>query len=175
MDIARHIKRIGTAQRGLCAGAKRVALVVCAGCLSCAALAMPLRAFPGLQGQQNQGQPNQGQPNKPDTGDTGESSSKQDITPPKDKTIYNPLPAEQDVDVGEFYMHKGDVDAAIPRFEDAIQLRPNYAKPRLLLAEAYEKKGDKFNAVKYYKEYIKVFPGAPDAKKIQKKIEKLSS
>jgi tetratricopeptide (TPR) repeat protein len=130
-------------------------------CFAFAALAAPLRA--------------QGQPNKPDTGDSGESSSKHpDIVPPKDKPAYNPLPAEQDVDVGVFYMHKGDLDAAIPRFEDAIQLRPNYAKPRLLLAEAYEKKGDKFNAVKYYKEYLKVFPGAPDAKKVQKKIEKLS-
>jgi tetratricopeptide (TPR) repeat protein len=108
--------------------------------------------------------------------DTGESSSKQpNVPPPKDKTTnYDPLPAEQDVDVGTFYMHKGDIDAAIPRFEDAIRLRPNFAKPRLLLAEAYEKKGDKSTAVKYYKEYLKVFPGAPDTKKIQKKIEKLS-
>jgi tetratricopeptide (TPR) repeat protein len=168
MDGARHIKRVIAAQRWLYGSAKLVVLLVCAGC-GFAILAAPLRG---------QDQPNQGQPNKPDSsgaGDSGESSSKQpNITPPKDKPAYNPLPAEQDVDVGVFYMHKGDVDAAIPRFEDAIQLRPNYAKPRLLLAEAYEKKGEKSNAVKYYKEYLKVFPGAPDAKKVQKKIEKLS-
>ena len=53
---------------------------------------------------------------------------------------------------------------------------PNFAKPRLLLAEVYEKKGDKASAVKYYKEYLQVFPDAPDAKKIQKiaKFEKIS-
>ena len=67
------------------------------------------------------------------------------------------------------------MDAAISRFEDAIKLRANFAKPRLLLAEAYEKKGDKTEAVHYYQEYLKVLPNAPDAKKIQKKIEKLSS
>ena len=87
---------------------------------------------------------------------------------------YDPFPAVKDVEVGEFYMHKGDLDAAISRFEEAIQLRPNYAQPRLLLAEIYEKKGEKDQAVKYYKEYLQVYPHAPDTKKIEKKIEKLS-
>ncbi len=72
-------------------------------------------------------------------------------------------------------MHKGNLDAAIARFEDAIQMKANYAKPRLLLAQIYEKKGDKANAVKYYKEYLRVYPHAPDAKKIQEKIEKLTT
>lgn len=71
-------------------------------------------------------------------------------------------------------MHKGDVDAAIPRFEDAVRLRPNYGKPRLLLAECYEKKHEPATALKYYKEYLKVYPNAPDRKTIEKKIEKLS-
>jgi len=60
-------------------------------------------------------------------------------------------------------------------FEHAAALRPNYGKPRLLLAEAYEKKHDADSALRYYKEYLKVYPDAPDAKKIQKKIEKLSA
>lgn len=90
------------------------------------------------------------------------------------KPDYNPLDSEKDVEVGLFYMRKGDVDAAIPRFEDAIRLRDNYAEPRRLLGEAYEKKHDKSNAVKYYKEYLRVYPTAPDAKKIKDKIDKLS-
>ena len=73
-----------------------------------------------------------------------------------------------------FYLHKGDVDAAISRFEHAISLRANFAKPRLLLAECYEKKGDPSEAVRYYKEYLQVLPNAPDAKKVREKIEKLS-
>lgn len=73
-----------------------------------------------------------------------------------------------------FYMRKGDPDASIPRLEEAIRLRPNYAKPRLMLAEIYEKKDDKENALKYYRDYLRVYPQAPDAKKIQKKIAKLS-
>jgi Flp pilus assembly protein TadD len=72
-------------------------------------------------------------------------------------------------------MRKGDIDAAITRFQDAVRLRPNFAKARQLLGEAYEKKGDRAAAVKCYQEYLQVFPGAPDTKKIQKKIEKLSA
>ena len=99
----------------------------------------------------------------------------QDKPDPEDDPKYYAFHAEQDIDVGMFYMHKGDTDAAITRFEHAAGLRPNYAKPRLLLAEAYEKKHDPDTALKYYKEYLKVYPDAPDAKKIQKKIEKLSA
>jgi len=102
------------------------------------------------------------------------SGAAQELQQADQQKNYNPLPAEQDVDVGTFYMHKGDLDAAIARFQDAIQLKENYAKPRLLLAQIYEKKHDNVNAVKYYKEYLQVYPHAPDAKKVQEKIEKLS-
>ena len=87
---------------------------------------------------------------------------------------YDPYHAEKDLEVGQFYMKKGDVDAAIDRFQDAIKLKPNFARPRLLLGEAYEKKGDKAQALKYYKEYLQILPKAPDAGKIRKRIEKLS-
>jgi tetratricopeptide (TPR) repeat protein len=102
-------------------------------------------------------------------------ASKAGVLPPEDDPAWDPFHAQQDIDVGTFYLHKGDTDAAITRFEDAIRLRANFAKPRLLLAETYEKKGDKPEAVRYYKEYLKVLPNAPDAKRIQQKIDKLSS
>jgi Tfp pilus assembly protein PilF len=116
-------------------------------------------------------------PHPPPGKSSGESSSTPNgppAPPAADAPTYDPVSAEQDVEVGEFYMHKGDIDAAISRFQDAIRLRSNFAKPRLLAAEAFEKKGDKINAVKYYKEYLQVLPKAPDAKKVQNRIEKLS-
>jgi Flp pilus assembly protein TadD len=100
--------------------------------------------------------------------------SKPGVLPPEDDKLWDPFHAQQDIDVGMFYLHKGDVDAAISRFEDAIRLRADFAKPRILLAECYEKKGDPSEAVRYYKEYLQVLPNAPDAKKVQQKIEKLS-
>jgi tetratricopeptide (TPR) repeat protein len=100
--------------------------------------------------------------------------SKPGVLPPEDDPLWDPFHAQQDIDVGMFYLHKGDIDAAISRFEDAIRLRANFAKPRLLLAECYEKKDDPTEAVRYYKEYLQVLPNAPDAKKVREKIAKLS-
>ncbi len=106
-----------------------------------------------------------------------DKSQGQTQTPAQDDANNAPLPAtvDEDIQVGTFYMHKGDIDAAIPRFEDAIRQQPKLAKPRLLLAEAYEKKGDKATAVKYYREYLRAFPNASDAKRIQEKIDKLTA
>jgi tetratricopeptide (TPR) repeat protein len=118
---------------------------------------------------------------RPENGKTGKNATP-DAPPPvssdaekaKAQANYNPFPAQQDIEVGMYYLHKGDVDAAIDRFLDAIQQRPNFAKPRLLLGKAYEKKKEYESAVKYYREYLQVLPGAPDAKEVQKKIEQLS-
>jgi tetratricopeptide (TPR) repeat protein len=106
--------------------------------------------------------------------DDAPKKSKAGVLPPEDDPAWDPFHAQQDIDVGMFYLHKGDVDAAIARFEDAIARRANFAKPRLLLAECYEKKGDPSEAVRYYKEYLQVLPNAPDAKKVREKIDKLS-
>jgi tetratricopeptide (TPR) repeat protein len=103
------------------------------------------------------------------------SSSSSSSSAPEAGSTYDPFHAQQDVEVGLYYMHKGDIDAAIARFEDAIRMKSSFAKPRLLLAQAYEKKGDKTTALKYFREYLRVFPDAPDAKKIQAKIAKLAT
>jgi tetratricopeptide (TPR) repeat protein len=91
-----------------------------------------------------------------------------------DQPQWDPLRAEQDIKVGQFYMHKGDIDAAIDRFEDATQAKPGYAIPFLYLGEAYEKKGKKKPAVKAYQRYLDLYPHAEDGDKIRKKIEKLN-
>ncbi|HWW50632.1 MAG TPA: tetratricopeptide repeat protein [Verrucomicrobiae bacterium] len=116
-------------------------------------------------------------PKKPESEDQKAQPPEETSTAPgpdSSRARYDPFPAEQDIEVGAFYLHKGDLDAAISRFEDAIRLRSNFAKPRLLLGEVYERKGEKATAARYYKEYLKLSPDAPNAKKIQQKIEKLT-
>jgi tetratricopeptide (TPR) repeat protein len=86
---------------------------------------------------------------------------------------WDPLRAEKDMQVGEYYMHKGDIDAAIDRFEDAALAKPGYALPFRYLGEAQEKKGMKKKAIQSYKRYLDLYPKAEDKDKIQKKIDKL--
>jgi tetratricopeptide (TPR) repeat protein len=90
-----------------------------------------------------------------------------------DQPTWDPLRAEKDLEVGQYYMRKGDLDAAIDRFQDAATAKPGYATPFRFLGEAQEKKGLKKQAIKSYRRYLDLFPHAEDAKKIKKKIEKL--
>jgi tetratricopeptide (TPR) repeat protein len=90
-----------------------------------------------------------------------------------DQPTWDPLRAEKDLEVGQYYLKKGDVDAAIDRFQDATTAKPGYAIPFRYLAEAQEKKGLKKQAIKSYQRYLDLYPHAEDGDKIRKKIEKL--
>lgn len=90
-----------------------------------------------------------------------------------DQPTWDPLRAERDMQVGTYYMHKGDLDAAIDRFQDATTAKPGYALPFLRLGEAQEKKGLKKQAIKSYTRYLDLYPHAEDKEKIQRKIDKL--
>src|SRR5262245_23079197 len=90
-----------------------------------------------------------------------------------DQPMWDPLRAEKDLEVGQYYMRKGDVDAAMDRFQDAILAKPGYAIPFRYLGEAQEKKGLKRDAIKSYTRYLDLYPHAEDKAKIEKKIEKL--
>ena len=90
-----------------------------------------------------------------------------------DQPVWEPLRAEKAIEVGRFYMKKGDYDAAMDRFRDAAHYRPGFALPYKLLGEAQEKKGLKADAVKSFEQYLKLYPHAEDGDKIQKHIDKL--
>ena len=90
-----------------------------------------------------------------------------------DQPAWDPLRAEKDLEVGQYYMRKGDVDAAIDRFQDATTAKPGYAVPFRYLGEAQEKKGLRKQAIASYSRYLDLYPHAEDGDKIRKKIDKL--
>jgi tetratricopeptide (TPR) repeat protein len=90
-----------------------------------------------------------------------------------DQPAWDPLRAEKDLEVGQYYMKRGDYDAAIDRFNDAVEAKPGYAVPFKYLGEAQEKKGLKKQAIKSYTRYLDLYPHAEDAEKIRKRIDKL--
>jgi Flp pilus assembly protein TadD len=89
--------------------------------------------------------------------------------------VYDPLRADKSVEIGAFYLKRGNYDAAIERFQDATRFEPKLARPYSLLGEAYEHKGEVDNALAAYKKYLQVYRTAPDRDKILKRIEKLES
>jgi tetratricopeptide (TPR) repeat protein len=86
---------------------------------------------------------------------------------------WDPLKANKDIEVGTFYLKKGNYDAAIDRFEEAARLNPGLAQPYLKLGETYEKKKDLPKAVASYRKYLDLYKTAPDEKKVRKRIDGL--
>ena len=112
-------------------------------------------------------------PPKPPDNSKPKSNSDSAAQSAPDQPKWDPLRAEKDLEVGKYYMRKGDIDAAIDRFQDAIEAKPVYAIPYRWLGECYEKRGKKKPAVKAYQRYLDLYPHAEDGDRIRKKIEKL--
>jgi len=110
-------------------------------------------------------------PKKPDAKKKPDSATQN----APDQPTWDPLRAEKDLEVGQYYMRKGDIDAAIDRFQDATTAKPGYAIPFRYLGDAQEKKGLKKEALKSYSRYLDLVPRADDAEKVRKKIAKLRS
>lgn len=91
----------------------------------------------------------------------------------KPEEVWDPYRAEKSIEIGRYYLKKGNYDAAIDRFLEAIHYRSDYALPRRLLGEAYEKKGEKQLAIEAYTKYLEILPQAEDAEKVRKKIRQL--
>jgi hypothetical protein len=87
--------------------------------------------------------------------------------------VFDPLHAQRSLDVGTFYLNKGNYDAAIDRFIEASNYQPTLAMPWKMLGEAYEKKHDYAKAAESYNKYLRIFPRAPEAAKIKKQISEL--
>jgi len=121
---------------------------------------------------------------------TGESSSKNPpdgagadtpVVPPKtdaEKDLaalpaMDRLAAVKDIEIGTYYMNKGNLDAAIDRLHDAAVSYPTYAEPWRLMGIAYEKKGMLGEAIKADQEYLRLYPHAQIRKKLEAHIEEL--
>ncbi len=109
--------------------------------------------------------------------DKGPAPPYEEPAPPPAPTepTYDPLRADKSVEIGTFYLKRGNYDAAIERFQDAMHYQPKLARPYVLMGEAYERKGDVENALAAYRKYLEVYRTAPDREKVLKRIEKLES
>jgi tetratricopeptide (TPR) repeat protein len=119
-------------------------------------------------------QPSAPQTNAPSPPAAQSGQPPADKPDPNQPQVYDPYHAMKAMEIGEYYLRKGDAEAALDRFQDAIRYKYDFARPRLLIAEIYERRHDNAQAIHYYSEYLKILPNAPDAKKIKERIEKLS-
>ena len=86
----------------------------------------------------------------------------------------DPVRAQKSYDVGLFYFKKKNYYAAISRFREAIEYKPNFALAYRMLGECHDKRKEFKPAVENYSQYLEILPDAEDAAAIRKRIEELN-
>ena len=111
--------------------------------------------------------------------DTGVAEGKSDAETVKKKE-FNPMLAEENLQIGNFYYKRGNYPAAFERYKEAIEYQPDLIAARDALGRAieklgrdYEKKKEKDKAIALYKEFLAMFPNAPKSPEFKSRIASL--
>jgi tetratricopeptide (TPR) repeat protein len=106
-------------------------------------------------------------------------SDKEEVPPEEDESLtvkeysFNPLQAQKEVSVGNYYFKKGSFRAAAQRFREATKWNAGDAEAWLRLGDAAEKQKDPKTIKEAYSKYLELSPDAKNAAEIRKKVEKL--
>lgn len=102
---------------------------------------------------------------------------KEQAPPEEDETLqkpkeysFNPLQAEKELRIGNFYFKKGSYKAAANRFREAAKWNPGYAEAYMRLGDAEEKLKDKKAARQAYAKFVELAPEDKRAEAIKKKL-----
>jgi len=145
--------------------------------LLCALACMPMAGFqdrPSEQAPQRELKKSRTQPSVDPPAD-----AKEQIPPEEDKAIapteysFNPLQAEKDLKVGNYYWKQGKYRAAEARYREATRWNEGYGEAWLRLGEAAEKLKDPKEAREAYAKYLEVAADAKNAGDVRKRLEKL--
>jgi tetratricopeptide (TPR) repeat protein len=88
---------------------------------------------------------------------------------------FDPHKAEKDVEVGDFYFKRGNYRAALGRYREALEYKPNDAAATFGLASTFDKQGNKEEALANYESYLKILPNGPRAEEARKARDRLKS
>jgi tetratricopeptide (TPR) repeat protein len=141
------------------------------------------------------------QTSKESSRDTGFSSSKNtqiDISPPEDDAKahpdsgaaimdansdesadvqemrpWDPHRAAKSIEVGDYYFKQKNYRAALDRYKEALEYKPNDAAANFHMAQCYEKLNDSDQAAKHFQEYLKILPQGELAPVARKELDKL--
>ncbi len=107
------------------------------------------------------------------------ASAPEEVPPEEDEAIavreysFNPLQAEHELKVGNYYFRKGSFRAAATRFREATKWNAGYPDAWLRLGEAEEKLKDPKAAKEAYAKYVELAPDAKNTGDVRKRLAKL--
>jgi tetratricopeptide (TPR) repeat protein len=105
------------------------------------------------------------------------SSSEGDLGDPGAAPPLEPDPvrAKKDIDVGGYYLKRGDYQGALQRFKDATASDPTDVNAIFGLAETQRMLKNNAEAVRSYQMYLEIVPNGPKAKQALKALKELHS
>jgi tetratricopeptide (TPR) repeat protein len=83
---------------------------------------------------------------------------REEVDKEKPPVARDPAKAEEDIKVGDFYFKRANYPAAIGRYREALQSRPDYPPVYEKLIRALEKNNDLPGARRLMQEYVNRFP-----------------
>ena len=107
------------------------------------------------------------------------TSGKQEVPPEEDTSLavkeysFNPLQAEKELQIGNFYFKTGKYRSAAMRFTEATKWNDGSSDAWLRLGETEEKLKDPKAAKEAYTRYLALAADAKNAAEIRKKLQKL--
>ena len=102
-----------------------------------------------------------------------EPPEEDDAAKPKEYA-FNPLQAEKELRIGNFYWKKKSYKAAAMRYEEAAKWNPGYAEAWLRLGEAHEKMRQSSEARAAYEQFLDLAAEDKRAGEIRKRVARLA-
>lgn len=86
---------------------------------------------------------------------------------------FNPLQANKELQIGNYYFKRKNYRAAAKRFAEATKWNPTFAEAFLRLGESEDKLKDAAAARQAYSKYLELVPDAKNADDIKKRLTKV--
>ena len=102
--------------------------------------------------------------------DTAEGMENQEEPGPREP---NPMLAEENLEIGDFYYKRKNYKAAIQRYIEALEYQPNLIKAFEALAKAYEKNDEFDKAINTYRDFLDKYPDSPKASDFRDRLSEL--
>lgn len=104
-----------------------------------------------------------------------ESSSQENATEAAKDEVPNrdPMAAAQSVEIGDYYFSEKNYRAALSRYQEALESKPDDAAIYIRVGRAFDKLGEPTRAFENYDASLKADPAGPFADEAGKGVERL--
>jgi tetratricopeptide (TPR) repeat protein len=120
------------------------------------------------------GQQKPPEPKPPQQNEQEQAPPEEDEAEKPKEYSFNPLQAEKEMRIGNYYFHKGKYLAAAKRYREATKWNANLAEAYFRLGEAEEKQKEWKAAREAYEKFVELAADDKRSPDVRKKLAKLA-